>query len=284
MTTGNVYTRFDGYRTDFGEGYVTRIAIYLDPTAIAAGQGFDYSVASSQIINDHKRDFVFHVAKDTGTGKLLVGADNNTNFAVREDLETLSNHAEITTGGWYTFEHYFFKTANGTLAVAMSVYDANGDHVFTEIRNDASDIVDTNVGGNRYGWFTVNTVPNLAIDGVTVELTEPIGAIVYDTSTPYAIEGSPYDDTFLAGPGNDVIDGNDGSDTYDASSATSQVTSTSTTIRSTYRRRPGLRDRRRCRARRPDQHRERARRFGRRHRQRLQRGQHVLRVGRQRRL
>lgn len=226
VVSGSVYTRFDGYRTDFGEGYTTKIAIYLDPS-IALGEGFDYSVASNQTTNVHQRDFIFHVTKDSGTGQLLIGASNNSNApAVREDLDTLPNNAEVTAAGWYTFEHYFFETADGSLAVAMSVYDDAGNLVFNQISNSPSDIVDSNVGGNRYGWFTVNTVTGgLRIDGVSVELTEPIGALIYDSAepAPHTIEGSPFDDTFLAGPGNDQIDGNGGSDTYDASATTSGI-------------------------------------------------------------
>lgn len=73
---------------------------------MAAGEGFDYAVAANGQDGNHLRDFIFHVTQDTSTGNLLVGGSNNTNFAPREDLDTL-NHATIDASGWYTFEHKF---------------------------------------------------------------------------------------------------------------------------------------------------------------------------------
>ncbi len=225
------YTRFDGYRTDFGEGWSTEIKIYLD-TGWTDGEGFDYSVASNQQVNSHLRDFIFHVTKenDGGSDRILIGASNNSNFAPRQDLASLDNHAAIETSGWYTFQHHFFESADGTLAVALSVFDAAGNHIFTEVRNaDAGnanpDEVDTEVGGNRYGWFTANDVTGgIAVDSVTLKTSEPIGTLQYGDSGNNVLNGSPFDDTFIADGGNDVINGLAGSDTFDASSTTGGVT------------------------------------------------------------
>lgn len=147
------FSRFDGYRDVWTGSWTAEIDVYLDP-AWAAGQGFDYSVASNGSDGNHQRDFIFHVTKDTSTGALLVAGSNNTNFAPREDLDTLANHYEVTTAGWYTLQHVF-RDAGGHLAVDLNLLDDGGIVLFTETREDVSDTIPAEVGGNRYSWFTV---------------------------------------------------------------------------------------------------------------------------------
>lgn len=164
------FSRLGGYSTDFGEGFRTEVKVYLDPTALAAGEGFDLSVASNGQDNMHQRDFVFHVTKDTSTGDLLVGGSNNTNFDPVENLET-GNHAKIDAAGWYTFEHKFYEGENGQLEVAMNVYDEAGNWVFTEVRTNPADTLDTEVGGNRYMWFTnIDVAGGILVDDAKLEV------------------------------------------------------------------------------------------------------------------
>lgn len=146
------FTRFDGYRSTFPGTWVASVDVYLD-TGWVAGSGFDYSVASNGSDGNHQRDFIFHVAKDTSTGKLLVGASNNSNFAPREDLENLNNR-EVTTSGWYTLQQVF-RDVGGVLEVDLNLLDAASDTLlFTETRTSPLDTIPAEVGGNRYGWFT----------------------------------------------------------------------------------------------------------------------------------
>ncbi len=150
--TSAPFSRFDGYRDTFGQGWTAEIDVYLDP-AWAAGEGFDYSVASSGSDGNHRRDFIFHVTSDTSTGDLLVSSSNNTSFAPREDLETINHHV-VTDAGWYTLQHVFRDDA-GVLAVDLNLLDDAGTVLWTETRSDASDTIPGEVGGNRYAWFTV---------------------------------------------------------------------------------------------------------------------------------
>ncbi|WP_417490519.1 calcium-binding protein, partial [Maricaulis sp.] len=169
--SGAPFARLGAYRSDFGDGYSTQIKIYLD-TGMATGEGFDFSVAANDQSGNHLQDFIFHVAMDTSTGQMLVGADNNSNFDPREDLDTLPNHGTVTESGWYTFEHTFFDAGDGTLAVAMTVYDEAGDAIFTEVRNTESNIIDSNVGGNRYAWFTnIDVTGGIAVDSQSLSVT-----------------------------------------------------------------------------------------------------------------
>jgi hypothetical protein len=172
------FTRFDGYRSNWSGGFTAAIDVYLDPDAFALGEGFDYSVAASRQAGSHLRDFIFHVTKDTNTGRLLVGGSNNTGFAPREDLEDLNNF-EVNSAGWYTFEHNAYENVSGDLAVDMNLRDSSGTLLFTETRSDSSDDIATIVGGNRYGWFTaVDVSGGLAIDNVSLSVVpEPLAAI-----------------------------------------------------------------------------------------------------------
>lgn len=166
------FSTFDGYRTNFNGGFKVKADIYLDPTKLVTGEGFDLSVAANGQDGVHQRDFVFHVTKDTSTGELLVGASNNSNFDPIENLET-GNHTAIGTAGWYTFEYKFYEGDNGALAVAMNLYDADGNWVFTEVRSDASDLIADAVGGNRYLWFSnIDIAGGIAVDNVILETVD----------------------------------------------------------------------------------------------------------------
>lgn len=133
--------------------YYAETSIYLDP-AMALGKGFDYSVAMGKEDGSHLRDFIFHVTKDTSTGKLLVGASNNTNFAVREDLDVNFTNNEITEAGWYTFQHRFYKNGSN-LEAQLSIIDKNQNVVFSKIINTT----DTSFEVPKYSWATFITVP-----------------------------------------------------------------------------------------------------------------------------
>ena len=170
------FTRFDGYRDTWPGEWTAEVKVYLD-TDWAAGEGFDYSVAANGSDGNHQRDYIFHVTKDTSTGKLLVAGSNNTNFEPREDLDTLSNNYEVETSGWYTLKHRFYDDG-GVLAVDLMLVDAAGVTVFTETRKDNADTIGTGggtggeVGGNRYGWFTnIDIDGGIAVDGL--KLTVP---------------------------------------------------------------------------------------------------------------
>lgn len=145
------FSRFDGYRSVWPGAWTAEIDVYLDP-AWPAGVGFDYSVAATGTNGNHRRDFIFHVTKDTSTGKLLVGGSNGSSFAPREDLENYP-HAEVTTAGWYTLQHVF-RNDSGVLAVDLNLLNATGNVLVTVTLKDITDTIPAVVGGNRYAWFT----------------------------------------------------------------------------------------------------------------------------------
>lgn len=155
------------------EPFTASVKIYLDTSADgsgwADGEGFDYSVAANTIADTHLRDFVFHVTQDTSTGELYVAASNNTNFATREDLDTLAGSAIIAEDGWYTFEHRFYENASGDLAVDMVVLDETDAIIFSATRTNVADDIANVSGDPRYGWFTVIDVSGgIAVDDLAL--------------------------------------------------------------------------------------------------------------------
>ncbi|MEM6742397.1 MAG: hypothetical protein AAF676_01510 [Pseudomonadota bacterium] len=186
QTSSGPFTRFDGYRSVFPGGYTARAAIYLD-TSWNLGEGFDYSVASNGSDGNHQRDFIFHVTKDTSTGSLLVGGSNNTNFDPREDLETINNY-EVTSSGWYIFEHVF-RNDGGVLAVDLNLLSDTEALLFTETRSDPLDTIPGEVGGNRYGWFTnIDIAGGIAVDATSLSVV-PVPAGVLLIASAFGITG-----------------------------------------------------------------------------------------------
>jgi hypothetical protein len=161
----------------FGDGFTASVKVYLDPFSDGADgltglQGFEYSVSVNQADDSgFLRDFIFHVNTNAITNQLYVYADNNAYFAPRGDIPGgVPGAVEITTDGWYTFEHQFTDVDNnGALDVVMSVYNQAGATVYSTTRSTPSDVI-TNVNGNpRYGWFTDITVAGgLAVDDITL--------------------------------------------------------------------------------------------------------------------
>ncbi|MCP9768217.1 hypothetical protein EGI22_09865, partial [Lacihabitans sp. LS3-19] len=161
------FSRLGGYSSTFGNGFRNRVDVYIDlddPAVSANTYGWDVSSAVSTQSNSHRRDFVFHTSSNA-TGNVLIGGSNGTNFTRRNDLASINNY-EITASGWYTFEWMFVDKGDGTLKADMSVLDNSGTKLWTETRNDPSDIIATQIGGSRYMWFTFIEADNLRIDNV----------------------------------------------------------------------------------------------------------------------
>ncbi len=162
QANSGAFTRFNAYSSTWPGDYLTEVDIYLDPSW-AVGQGFDYSVATNNTSNAHRRDFIFHVGV-TSPGGLRVYADNNAYGGGVPNAFILNSagSVEITAEGWYTLQHIFYDDG-GVLAVDLRVLNSSGAELYTTTRKDLTDQIGVNVGGNRYGWFVFST-RTLAID------------------------------------------------------------------------------------------------------------------------
>ncbi|MBK9129415.1 MAG: HYR domain-containing protein [Phycisphaerales bacterium] len=191
------FTRLGGYSSSWGGGFKTSVDVYIDltdPAVAAKTYGFDLSTAASNQSGGHLRDFIFHAAADDSAypGEVLIAASNNSNFAKRNDLDTLPNFYRVQTTGWYTFEWIFRDNGSGALAVDCNLRDAGGALLFTETRSNPADLIATVVGGNRYMWFTFLAVGKLPIDNTRLIRD-------YDAPTPTVVAVPPSGSVFPVG-------------------------------------------------------------------------------------
>jgi len=178
-------------------GYMTEVDIYLDVGWVATGGGkmdyrFDWASAINNSAGSHKRDFVFNV----GTPLTAFEATTSPGFYVNASTNATRSGAfpqnpcpnpgqippntspnycrapvKITQSGWYTFRHRFYPRHHmGTdyLAVDFTVLRHDGvvmANWFISITPPfAPDDPMSMVGGDRYGWFVINEINDLAID------------------------------------------------------------------------------------------------------------------------
>jgi hypothetical protein len=203
-------TRWGGYNQTFPNGgYRTYIAIYLD-TVWASGnpdRRFDFSSAvTNGATGAHLRDFAFNAGTSRATDPtpkgFYINASTNTGRSGATPYPTCSpgpgcrTPVRITTSGWYTFRHTF-RNAGGFLAVDFDIFPpGSGTAVpggsWTIVTGDCfSPCTPTPpygvVGGNRYGWFPNEEIPDLPIDnslrtGLNLALTPATATNVVGSS------------------------------------------------------------------------------------------------------
>ncbi|HEY9723042.1 MAG TPA: hypothetical protein V6D47_13615 [Oscillatoriaceae cyanobacterium] len=181
------YTHWGGYSAKFPKnGYQTQLDIYLDCTWAGShaqvgettpknstSKFFDWDSAINDTSGNFKRDFVFNAATYKGTygSGFVISASENAFRANVDPSSTGRNAVHILTSGWYTFKHRFFhQVVGGTdiLECSLTITDANGIVMGqwtlpNQAQGDTTDPIST-VGGNRYGWFANQEIPNLPID------------------------------------------------------------------------------------------------------------------------
>ena len=177
-------TNWGGYSSTFPSGgYLTQVDIYLD-VSWAAGHNdvrFDWSSAINNTDGTFRRDFVFNVSTQepgdpgpsphfiiqTSTNAFRGGA--NPHFPCPNPATPPQNTCRppvvITTSGWYTFRHTFHDDGSGFLAVDFDIFPlgSNVPVMHQTIDSNPYDPMSM-VGGNRYGWFANEEIPDLAID------------------------------------------------------------------------------------------------------------------------
>ena len=179
------YTQFGGYTSEFVDGQTASIDIYLD-TSWSADESFQYTVAANDQNGVFMRDYGFQV-RAVGDGTIDVWVSNG---ATQSALTSSPPDAiSLDASGWYTFEHVF-RDDNGVLAVDMYVIDQDGVATLVGTLSDPSDVIATEVGGVRYGWFTDISTPNgeLMVDNISLgdyegQIVEAIEGPGEDTTT-----------------------------------------------------------------------------------------------------
>jgi hypothetical protein len=189
------FTSWGGYTSTFpAGGYLTQVDIYLDVNWAAhhPETRFDWSSAINQSVPatspTHRRDWVFNAGTQLlidPIPKFNISASTNagrgSSFPENDcpnPLDPISNppagcrmHAEIRASGWYTFRHTFRAGSfpgcpeSECLIVDFDIFDHSGTpvpggHWTIHSSQDPMSMV----GGNRYGWFANEEIPDLAID------------------------------------------------------------------------------------------------------------------------
>ena len=178
------FTQWGGYSKTFPTGgYTTTVDVYLDTTTPYGSlttlapypndTRFDWSSAIGTPDCRHRRDFVFNAGfytdtDSTGEGpRFVISASNNATRSSSFPKNPAKDPFSIYDEGWYTLEHRFYSVPDlpgGQLFVEMTIKDALGVALHSWTLTDASDVIGTTVGGNRYGWFVFNELPYLAFD------------------------------------------------------------------------------------------------------------------------
>jgi hypothetical protein len=191
------FTRWGGYNQTFPiGGYRTQVDVYLDVgwAATHPDARFDFSSAINMSDGTFLRDFVFNAGtnrtSDTANGfspGFFINASTNATRSGAFPENPCPNPGpsstppnpcrtpvHITTSGWYTFRHTF-EDDGGFLAVNFAIFPLGNSTSVASWTIHSGDAMST-VGGNRYGWFVNEEIPDLAIDnsqrtGLNIGLT-----------------------------------------------------------------------------------------------------------------
>jgi hypothetical protein len=175
-------------------GYMTEVDVYLDVEWVKTAPGrndyrFDWSSAINNNTGAHRRDFVFNVGTPLTPAEALampgfyVNASTNATRGSTfpqnpcPNPSTAPNYCrtpvKISQSGWYTFRHSFYPRHHmgiDYLAVDFTVLRHDGTVManwfisVTDTQDPANSDRMTRVGGDRYGWFVINEIDDLAID------------------------------------------------------------------------------------------------------------------------
>jgi hypothetical protein len=179
-----------GPKTTWG-GYRTQLDIYFNVAWAANHPDARFDFSSAINTNDptnpptFRRDFVFNVStKDPlenptdPAGFRIQSSTNagrsgaNPNFPCPDPSNVPYNScrppAFITSSGWYTFRHTFRDGGDGYLDVDFDIFALGSSTPLAHwtidgVHDPFSDPMSM-VGGNRYGLFANEEIPDLAID------------------------------------------------------------------------------------------------------------------------
>ncbi|GJM23165.1 MAG: hypothetical protein DHS20C15_30800 [Planctomycetota bacterium] len=151
-------------------GYRTSIDIWLDVDGGFANNSFiEFSSAMNNTAGSHNRDFIFNgvfldssdfTGPNPGENRFVWAASHNS---VGDPVNGVDPIA-ITSSGWYTFENVFYDSGAGILGADYVISDSAGNELVRWTRINPSDVINSTVGGNRYGWFVTNDLGLIAFD------------------------------------------------------------------------------------------------------------------------
>ena len=108
--------------------------------------------------------------------RFVIAGSNNAGRPSTGPKDASNDPLTITTSGWYTFEHHFYDSGGGVLAVDMVLKDASGAVLQTWTRSNPTDIIGSTVGGSRESQFASQEFSFLAFDNA-VKTSAPGNAL-----------------------------------------------------------------------------------------------------------
>ncbi|MBK7427364.1 MAG: hypothetical protein IPI60_10240 [Saprospiraceae bacterium] len=172
-TTSSAFSQLGGYSSVFPSfGYQVNLKLYLNVEGGWANDTrVDYSCASNNTLGAHRRDFIYNIGfynDETGPGaninRFVISTSNSAGRSNSYPKNPARNPIAISTTGWYIFQQTFYDNGSGVLAVDLKIFDGANSLIHTWTLSDASDIIGSTVGGNRYAWVLNNEFSLLAID------------------------------------------------------------------------------------------------------------------------
>lgn len=155
-------------------GFTSSIKLYLDTAWAAAnsGQVIDWDVSLNDGAGNFLQDFIFNLCSTSSAGGgFYVSASNNAGGCS-------TGPTELSTSGWYTFEHDFtFNSATNALNVVYSIVNSAGQTVFQS--SELEDSIDSystltiaDLGGPNYGWFPDEDAQGLPVAMSTLTVND----------------------------------------------------------------------------------------------------------------
>ena len=179
------FTRWGGYETVFpAAGYKSSVDIYLDTSFAAAHPDyrFDWDSAVNDSSGNFLQDYVFNAGTNAAGTGFVIGTSTNAGRGSTFPANTCPSPStapnscrapvEITTSGWYTFQHTF-TNVGGFLNVNFKILDSSGTPVTGADWTIFTGHAIAGVGGHRYGWFVNQEINDLAIDNSTLSGLAP---------------------------------------------------------------------------------------------------------------
>ncbi len=143
-------------------GFTSTVDIYLDTAWAAAhpGQVVDWDISLNDNTGNFLRDFVFNLCTTAANGGGFYLSTSNSAGGCS------SGPTEVTTSGWYTFEHQFFDVG-GQIAADLIAVGPSDNTVISSLQETG--ILAADAGGPNYGWFPDEDVLGLPVARIAVK-------------------------------------------------------------------------------------------------------------------
>ena len=163
---------------------VVSVKVKIDSSTMEIGEGFIWSVALNQKLAEGQETYTqatetfIYVGKDTD-GKVKVYQLESYSTPTHLQEAIANENAVELANGWYEIKYAYKVAENDVVKIDISVVNEDGDTVYEN--KDATTLKKVSpaegeseyytvdeLGGLRYGWFSVLTADNLVVSDLTI--------------------------------------------------------------------------------------------------------------------